>query len=127
MFKNFNLNNGRVWGLPGPSPVPLFKYSFVNYTLAVYTFIYMLSFYTLGSFICCVVIRSDVTHWEHYMLESFICSDVILSVFIHSDIICSGVIRCVIICSLGKSEGGVVVGEDDHDGVRINQAAHNSM
>ncbi len=46
---------------------------------------YMLSFYTLESFIHCVVVCSDNIRWEalyvgkHYMLGSFILSDVIRS------------------------------------------------
>jgi hypothetical protein len=38
MIKNLDLNNG----------APLFKYSFVNYTLAVYTFILYVHFLYVG-------------------------------------------------------------------------------
>jgi hypothetical protein len=62
MFKNLNLNNG-AGGVAreAPPPAPLFTF-FVNYTLAVYTFILYVKFlyvgkhytfwrYTLGSII----------------------------------------------------------------------------
>ncbi len=56
MFKNLNLNN-RGWGEASLAPAPalLYKYSLVNYTMAVYTrrlilyakFLYVGKLYTL--------------------------------------------------------------------------------